>query len=322
MRVLTAVELGMRRYSVVPVEQVRFFARTSLDEVRFRLDEIHRLELVVRETRNDEVGYYLNSVGYDVLAINALVEQGFVRQFGPLIGTGKEADVYEVLGTPTPSRDVDRDKATGQTEVAQTTPAGEEKGEPLVQLALKFHRLGRTSFRNVRKLRGYLGSRGHMSWLYASRLAAEREFEGLKRVEPLGVPIPRPVAQNRHAVLMTRVDGIEIRHFPEFPDPRRVYDKIVNLVGRFYKESGVVHGDLGEFNVLIDREGEPFVIDWPQWVPSDHPNAEELLLRDVTNVVNFFQKRYRAKFVDEDPKHITRLILSGELGGTETEKKG
>lgn len=39
-------------------------------------------------------------------------------------------------------------------------------------LALKLHRLGRTSFRAVKSKRDYLGKRSSFSWLYLSRLAA------------------------------------------------------------------------------------------------------------------------------------------------------
>jgi hypothetical protein len=39
-------------------------------------------------------------------------------------------------------------------------------------LALKLHRLGRTSFRAVKAKRDYLGRRNSFSWLYLSRLAA------------------------------------------------------------------------------------------------------------------------------------------------------
>lgn len=270
-RVLTAVELGMRRYKIVPVDQIRFFARLSLDETVFRLDALHRLELIVRESRN-VVGYYLNSLGYDVLAIHALVQQDEIDRFGPLLGVGKEADVYRCL-----------------------SPGGEE-------LALKFHRLGRTSFRRIRQLRGYLGRRGHMSWLYASRLSAEREYEGLQRVQPLDIAIPRPVGQNRHAVLMGLFRGDEIRHFHDIPDPKGVYDRILAMVAQVYHQADMVHGDLGEYNILLDEAYQPVIIDWPQWVAADHPHAGELLHRDVTNVILFFKRRFRHLFETVDPE--------------------
>jgi RIO kinase 2 len=46
--------------------------------------------------------------------------------------------------------------------------------------ALKLHRLGRTSFRDVKSKRDYLGHRSSYSWLYLSRLAALKEFAFMK----------------------------------------------------------------------------------------------------------------------------------------------
>lgn len=46
--------------------------------------------------------------------------------------------------------------------------------------ALKLHRLGRTSFRDVKSKRDYLGNRSSYSWLYLSRLAALKEFAFMK----------------------------------------------------------------------------------------------------------------------------------------------
>jgi RIO kinase 2 len=36
-------------------------------------------------------------------------------------------------------------------------------------------------------------------------------------------------------------------------------------------------------------------IDWPQYVRADHPNAQQLLMRDVRNVLKHFSHRYGLK---------------------------
>jgi hypothetical protein len=51
-------------------------------------------------------------------------------------------------------------------------------------LALKLHRLGRTSFRAVKSKRDYLKHRSSFNWLYLSRLAALKEYAFMK-VMPL-----------------------------------------------------------------------------------------------------------------------------------------
>jgi len=51
------------------------------------------------------------------------------------------------------------------------------------QYALKLHRLGRTSFRNLKNKRDYHKHRKNMSWLYLSRLSAMKEFAYMKVME-------------------------------------------------------------------------------------------------------------------------------------------
>lgn len=48
------------------------------------------------------------------------------------------------------------------------------------QYAMKLHRLGRTSFRNLKNKRDYHKHRRNMSWLYLSRLSATKEFAYMK----------------------------------------------------------------------------------------------------------------------------------------------
>ncbi len=79
-----------------------------------------------------------------------------------------------------------------------------EEGEVL---ALKLHRLGRTSFRAVKNKRDYLRTRTSFSWLYLSRLSALKEFAFMRALGRAGLPVPVAVDHNRHAVLMSLVDA-------------------------------------------------------------------------------------------------------------------
>jgi RIO kinase 1 len=57
---------------------------------------------------------------------------------------------------------------------------------------------------------------------------------------------------------------------------------------------GIVHGDLSEFNVLVDGYG-PVIIDLPQAVDAAaNNNAKEMFVRDVNNI-----RRYYAEFAPE-----------------------
>ena len=95
-------------------------------------------------------GFRLTNLGYDYLALKALTSRGVVHSVGNQIGVGKESDIY--------------------------IAANEEEE----QMVLKFHRLGRNSFRQLKNKRDYLGKRKNASWLYMSRLSAMKEFAYMK----------------------------------------------------------------------------------------------------------------------------------------------
>ena len=263
-RVLLAIEFGMSKHEFVPERDLPKLAGLTHRQIEFRLGRLNKLKLIKRWV-GSYVGYALSTVGYDCLAINALVKSNVLAAFGKPLGVGKESDVYDALA-PNDER-----------------------------VAAKFHRLGRTSFRQTRRVRGYIADRRHISWLYQSRLAAEKEFEALKLVYPCGVSVPQPISHNRHVVVMGMIEGVDLYHVSELPEPAEVLDEIIENVKRTYHVAGIIHADLSEFNVILKPDYHVLIIDWPQFVKKDHPNAEMLLDRDVRNILRFFQKRFRIK---------------------------
>jgi len=263
-RVLQALELGMSQHSFIPLEEIVKYSGLHPSEVEFRISSLHK-EKLLRRWAGAYVGYSLNNAGYDCLAINALVRGDVLEAFGKPLGVGKEADVYDAL-TPTDER-----------------------------VAVKFHRIGRTSFRDTQRKRGYERDRGHTSWLYRSRLSAEKEFEALKLVYPVGVAVPRPISQNRHVVVMGLIEGSELAEVIEIEDPASVLNESLENVRLAYQRAGVIHADLSEYNIILQPDGHVLLIDWPQYVTKEHPNAEELLERDVANVLKFFRRKFKIK---------------------------
>jgi len=264
LRVLLAIELGMSRHKFAPENDIPRLSGLTVRKIGYRLDRLNGFGLVYRWV-GPYVGHVLNNAGYDCLAMNALVKAEVLEAFGKPLGVGKEADVYDALA-----------------------PGGE-------RVAVKFHRLGRTSFRQTRRFRGYVADRRHISWLYQSRLAAEKEFEALKLAYPCGVSVPKPLGQNRHVVVMGIIEGDELYRGPELHDPEKVLDEVLLNVKKAYLEAKVIHADLSEFNVILKPDGHVLIIDWPQFVRVGHPNAEMLLKRDVRNVLRFFRKRFGIK---------------------------
>jgi RIO kinase 2 len=265
-RILQVIETGMSRSEYVPKEQIAKYSELPMDRVSFTLSKLDKLGLIYG-MKGAYVGYTLNYAGYDCLAINAFVKAGLIDAFGKSLGVGKESDVYEAL-----------------------TPKG-------AQVAVKFQRLGRTSFRQTRRKRGYTAE--HAGWLFQSRLAAEREFQALKLVYGMGVSVPEPLSQNRHAIVMAIIDGAELANWRELENPKKVLREILRNVRKTYVKACVVHGDLSEYNILLKSDMHVQIIDWPQYVRTDHPNALELLERDVRNVLVFFNRRFRVKTASE-----------------------
>ena len=260
-RVLQAIETGMSQHEFVPKEQIARFTKFDLTrDTDFRLNRLNKLGLLY-QARAAYVGYTLNYAGYDCLAINALVRAGIIEAFGKSLGVGKEADVFDALN-----------------------PKGE-------RIAVKFHRLGRISFRQTLRKRTYT-TEPTARWLYQSRLAAEREFQALTLLFPQKVAVPEPLSQSRHVVAMGMIEGAELSNWKRLARPGRILKEILRNLRKAYLKAGVIHADLSEYNVILKPDKRVLIIDWPQFVTKEHPNAEDLLKRDVQNILQYFRRKH------------------------------
>ncbi|HUV34158.1 MAG TPA: RIO1 family regulatory kinase/ATPase, partial [Candidatus Desulfaltia sp.] len=145
----------------------------------------------------------------------------------------------------------------------------------------------------------YIADRRHISWLYQSRLAAENEYKALKTMYEAGVSVPQPFEQNRHAVVMGYLEAVQLSDVIEIDEPEELLMDILGNVRLAYR-AGVIHTDLSEYNVMVNQEGRVWIIDWPQYTASDHPNAGDILTRDVGNVVYYFQRKYNTSMTVEE----------------------
>jgi RIO kinase 2 len=254
---LSGVEQGMRFSRWVNREKLPDYSDLTPENVDYRLDRCMQRELVQRKTIQYE-GYQLTFEGYDALALRTFSERDTVEGVGSSLGVGKESDVYEV--------------------------------QSYKPMALKFHREGYTNFRAVNKERDYTSDKNHVSWLYTARKAAEREHEVLETLYP-DVSVPRPIDQNRHAIVMEKLPGVELAR-ARFDSGQvvGVLDLILREVAAAY-DAGYVHADMSEYNVFVDEDGVT-IFDWPQAVATDHENSDELLERDVENLLGWFRRKY------------------------------
>ncbi len=268
LKVLQAIEKFMKSYEFVPIEVLEKATKLPPHKLERSLYKLNSLKIIKRQSAAS-LGYRLTILAYDILAVHSLMKRGVIAEVGEKIGVGKESDVYLVL-----------------------SPAGKK-------VALKFHRVGRTSFRHVARTRSY---KLETSWLLQSKVSAQREFVALKELYDVGAKVPRPIDRSRHAVVTEYIEGtVELREKPPLSDPLKAFEDIITTIEKAYNEVGIVHGDLSEYNVIVNPEtSEAYVIDWPQYVEKDHPRARELLKRDVEYIVRFFRKVYKVPVETEE----------------------
>ncbi|CAI2174194.1 19139_t:CDS:10 [Funneliformis geosporum] len=260
-RVLTAVEMGSKNHELVPLTLIAQIAGLRHGGSHKIIGELAKKNLVAKIKNAKYDGYRLTYGGYDYLALKTFVKRGSVSSVGNQIGVGKESDIYIV--------------------------ADESEN----QLVLKVHRLGRVSFRAIKSKRDYLQKRKSASWMYMSRLAAMKEYAFMKVLYDNGFPVPQPIDQVRHCVVMELIDAYPLRQISEVKDPGKLYSDLMNLIVKL-AQYGLIHGDFNEFNILVKDNGDPILIDFPQMVSISHYNAEWYFNRDVECIRNYFRKRY------------------------------
>lgn len=252
LRALEKCTLGKATTSADSIAKV---SGQPIDRVNFGLSELNKRKLV-GSGRTYEI--YVPAV--DLLALKFYADKDYAHALGKLIAKGKESDVYEVL--------------SGRGEL----------------YALKLFRLGRTSFRDVTRKRRASPNQLN-TWLDVNYEAAHREFNALARLREVTKNVPAAVATNRHTVLLKELPGIRLSNRPELVDNKKVLREIVDTVRDIYRGAGMINGDLSEYNILTDGAAV-WLIDWPQWVGTGHPNAKELMRRDLGAVAKFFDRSY------------------------------
>ena len=255
-RTLFGLERGAMLYGTADSGMVSRLSKLPRDRVTFALDQLNKKGLVVGKG----LSYSPTSEAIEILALHDYVRRDLIAALGPIIAKGKESDVFEALN---------------------------EEG---TLYALKFFKLGRVSFTRVRKKR-FLDKSELKSWITANYEAAKREYQALKKLEGLSDSFPKAVASNRSTVLFEQLSGVRLSQRPELEDPRSFLLSVLAAMRLAYTKAGLVNADLSEYNILTDGS-RAWLIDWPQAVPTSHPNAQELAAHDVHAVVRFLRRAY------------------------------
>jgi len=126
------------------------------------------------------------------------------------------------------------------------------------------------------------------------------EVDALFRLTGAGIRVPQPYDCLDGVLLMELITDAEGEVAPRLSDVTMTTEKAFAdhaLVMQYVVRMlciGLIHGDLSEFNVLVDEHG-PVIIDLPQAVDAaGNSNAESMLTRDVNNI-----RRYYGQFAPE-----------------------
>ncbi|MBI4292225.1 MAG: serine protein kinase RIO [Betaproteobacteria bacterium] len=145
------------------------------------------------------------------------------------------------------------------------------------------------------------------------------EVDALYRLAAAGVRVPKPYNFIDGVLLMELVSDSQGNAAPRLADMTltqaqagEYHQVLIRQVVRMLC-AGVVHGDLSEYNVLVDSHG-PVIIDLPQAVDAaGNNNAGAMLARDVGNLATCLG-RYAPEILDTQyGKEIWTLYQSGKL---------
>jgi RIO kinase 1 len=145
------------------------------------------------------------------------------------------------------------------------------------------------------------------------------EVDALLKLANAGVRVPKAYGCFDGVLLMELITDDEGRVAPRLNDVSMTSELAMDdhaLVMKYVMRmlcAGVVHGDLSEFNVLLDNYG-PVIIDLPQAVDAaGNNNARAMLERDVNNMTAYYGQ-YAPELLDSKyAKEIWALYEDGNL---------
>jgi RIO kinase 1 len=232
--------------------------------------------------------------------LQPLVDDGMVDSVVRSLKSGKEASVYIVT-------------CGAELRCAKVYKEAEQRG---------FHKLAQyqegRSTRNSRDARA-MGKRGRHGRRVQEAEWKNAEVDALYRLAGVGVRVPAPylvhegvllmeLVRDRHGDPAPRLNDVEITAAQSREWHAFMIAQIVRMLC-----AGLIHGDLSEFNVLLDVNG-PVIIDLPQAVnAASNNNAFAMLKRDVDNMRETFGRAAPELAETEFAREIWKLFEAGDL---------
>ncbi len=232
--------------------------------------------------------------------IQPLVDDGLVDEVIRRLMSGKEADVYVVrCGSETRCAKVYKEAAKRSFKQAAQYQEGRK-------------------VRNSRRARA-MGKGSKFGRKQQEKIWQNAEVDALHRVANAGVRVPQTYGCLDGVLLMELITNEEGEVAPQLGDLSMSAEQaledhtvIMQYVMRMLCV-GLIHGDLSEFNVLVDENG-PVIIDLPQAVDAAANNNAKLMLeRDVNNMTSYYGQ-YAPLLLDTHyAKEIWALYENGDL---------
>ena len=232
--------------------------------------------------------------------IQPLIEDGLVDEVISQLMSGKEATVYVV-------------RCGAEIRCAKVY---KEINKRSFKKAVEYQegRKGRNSRRARAMEKGsrYGRNQQEEAWQNA-------EVDALYRLANAGVRVPKAYGCFDGVLLMELITNDEGHVAPRLNDVSMTTELALEdhaVVMKYVMRmlcAGVVHGDLSEFNVLVDDYG-PVIIDLPQAVDAaGNNNAKAMLERDVNNMTAYYGQYAPELLGSKYAKEIWALFEDGEL---------
>jgi RIO kinase 1 len=233
-------------------------------------------------------------------SLEPLVHDGLVDEVIRPLKSGKEASVYVVL-------------SEGEIRCAKVYKEANKRG---------FHK--QALYQEGRKVRNSRQARAMEKNTRFGRKQQEEvwqnaEVDALYRLAAAGVRVPQPYNFVEGVLLMELVTDEHGGAAPRLNDLELTSEQALEYHDVLIKEvvrmlcAGLVHGDLSEYNILIDSRG-PVIIDLPQAVDAAaNNNAARMLERDVNNLADYFGRFAPELLATSYGKEIWKIYESGNL---------
>jgi len=232
--------------------------------------------------------------------LQPLVDDGLIDEVLMQLMSGKEAQVYIVrCGEDTRCAKVFKEaKQRSFKQAVQYQEGRKERNSRRARAMAKKTRYGQKE--------------QEQAWLTA-------EVDALYRLAAAEVRVPKPYGFVDGVLLMEMITDAEGDVAPRLDDVTlteeqalRYHAKVIQDVVRMLC-AGLIHGDLSEFNVLVDADG-PVIIDLPQAVDAAGNNsAAAMLERDVNNMRAYFGRFAPELLATHYGKEIWALYEAGKL---------